>query len=487
MINRSNRSYLLAALGISILFFAVFKVFYPYPNMVKDSYVYLKGAVFNLGANSFPIGYSRFLQLFSFFSRSTLILVCIQYIVLESACLLLFFTVLHFFRPSKTIIYLIFTFLFCNPLFLFLSNFIMSDTIFTALSIFWITQLIWIICCPRPYMIWTQAVLLLLAFTVRYNALYYPLIASVVILLSRLWVWYKITGIFLQFVLIGVFIRYTGSEVQQLTGVRQFSPFGGWQMANNALYMYGHIYSKEKGPVPVKFLELDSTVRQYFEVTHHVESLLNNEVGGGGNYYAANGNSPLIIFMNMKYGSDTIFQNFKKWGPMGFTCGQYGAYLISHHPVAFARYWIWPNSIRYIDPPAEVFQKYTPYFLPHDEFGKMASQWFDLKTLTIPWPLIRLRTSLLSFYPVFFALLNLFFVLACIGFCLFGGLKKTNKANLYVLLTVAILWICNATFSITASSIVLRYQVFIMIVQLVFSLVLADAIYRDSDRKTATR
>ena len=40
---------------------------------------------------------------------------------------------------------LLFLFLFLNPLFLYCSNFIMSDPLFTTLSIGWLVQLIWLI------------------------------------------------------------------------------------------------------------------------------------------------------------------------------------------------------------------------------------------------------------------------------------------------------------------------------------------------------
>ena len=69
--DRKNRNYLIMAAVCSLLLFFVFKLFYPYPNMVMDSYVYIKAMAQNLGANSYPIGYSKFLQLFSLFSRNT--------------------------------------------------------------------------------------------------------------------------------------------------------------------------------------------------------------------------------------------------------------------------------------------------------------------------------------------------------------------------------------------------------------------------------
>jgi hypothetical protein len=126
---------------------------------------------------------------------------------------------------------------------------------------------------------------------------------------------------------------------------------------------------------------------------------------------------------------------------------------------------------------------YTPYFLRNDEFGKMALQLFDLKTLTVPWARINFRTALLSFYPVFFCVLNLFFILSLIGFFFFGGTGRATQANLYILLLATALWLCNAGFSIIASSIVLRYQVFVMIVQFVFGLVMVELILSDSRNK----
>jgi hypothetical protein len=254
----------------------------------------------------------------------------------------------------------------------------MSDTLFIALSIFWITQLIWIIGQPKPYMIWIQAILLLLAFTVRYNALYYPVFASGIILLSRLSMRYKIAGIVVQFLLIGGFVFYTRSEMQELTGVKQFSPFGGWQIANNALYMYGHINDNGNGDLPVEFYPLDSAVKQYFNRTHRVESLLQYNAEGPGFYFMVSDNSPLIQFMHKEYGVDTVFQDFKKWGAMGVLCSGYGSYLIKEHPIDFARYWVWPNTIRYLYPPTEIFSMNSPFFLRSDGLGKMATQFLDI-------------------------------------------------------------------------------------------------------------
>jgi hypothetical protein len=483
MITRRNQGYLWVALSMSILIFSVFKHFYPNPNMVMDSYIYLKAAVNGFGADSFPIGYSKFLEVFLLFSKSPTMLVWLQYLLLESACLFLFLTILFFFQPSKITSYILFVFFFCNPLFLFSCNFIMSDALFSAISIFWVAQIIWIIGRPRPYMILIQATLILLAFTVRYNALYYPVVASVFLLLSRLWIWQKVIAIFLQFLFIGVFVQVTRNDMHELTGVKDFSPLGGWHIANDALYMYSHVYTKDKDSVPANFQPLDSTVRHYFDHTQHVESLLHYDVGGGGAYYLADARSPLLRYMYWRYGSDTIFQDFKKWGPMGVLCSEYGSYLIRKHPLDFIRYYVWPNIIRYGCPPEEIFVMYSPYFLRQDDFGKMAMQSFKLKTLMVDRKLIKLRATLASFYPILFGILNLFLIIALSGFCFFNGIKKIDKINLRILCFVVFLWILNFFFSIVAASVVLRYQIFMFIVLFVVDLLLAETLYRINDHE----
>jgi len=478
MIARDTRFYLLTAVGVSLLLFTLFKHFYPYPNMVMDSYVYLNAAVHHWGANSYPIGYSKFLEWFLHFSNSAGLLVWIQYLLLECSCGLLFLTVAYFFKPSKSIQCILLIFLFCNPLWMFTSNFIMSDGLYTAISVFWITQLIWIIGRPRPFLIWTNAILLLLAFAIRPNAVYYPLISSLVILLTSFRPRVKMLAIFLEVAFIGLFVEYTRVETKQLTGIKQFSPLGGWHMANNALYMYSHIYLENKYPLPDKFLQLDSVVRDYYDHTKHpVEVLELDARNGFGGYYLDDRNSPLYKYMNWKYGSDTLFTNFRKWGPVGQLYGEYGTYLISHHPLNFLQYYALPNIERYIWPPAEVFSLYTPFFMRSDNFGKMVAQSFQLKTLTVSAKLINFRTTILSYYPTIFGLLNILLVLAIIGFLLFRGSKNIDKTNLYILSTIVLLFLFNFLFSIAAASIVLRYELFMLIVLFVFDMLLLENVY----------
>jgi hypothetical protein len=107
----------------------------------------------------------------------------------------------------------------------------------------------------------------------------------------------------------------------------------------------------------------------------------------------------------------------------------------------------------------------------------MAQTALGVKTLTVSIDKIQFRNRVLSFYPAFFMLLNIFFILAVLGFFMFGETKKLEKSMVRTVWIVSILWLCNFLFSTTASCIVLRYQVLIMLVEFTFGLVVIDHLY----------
>ena len=66
-----NRAIFGVAAPAALVEFVVFKCWYPYAGFINaDSYVYMQAAVLNLDINSYPVGYSKFLRIFSTFTRS---------------------------------------------------------------------------------------------------------------------------------------------------------------------------------------------------------------------------------------------------------------------------------------------------------------------------------------------------------------------------------------------------------------------------------
>jgi hypothetical protein len=478
---RSNRIYLWSALGISLILLALFKTLYPYPNLVMDSYYYIRAAATNADVNAWPIGYSKFLQLMGLFTHSPLVLVCFQYLFLELSLLLLFFTLRMFFRLGNLVSIILFIFFFANPLLLYTGNLIMADSLFNGLSILWVVQLLWIIYRPRPYMIFTHALLLLITFTVRYNALYYPVVAALAFLLSRQNIRLKLAGIALPILLVAGFITYSSHKMEEYCGVRQFSPFGGWKLANDVMYMYAHVHPDKSDTVPARFRTLDRMARRYFDLSHDPGDLNTPDVFHGSPFMFG-GYSPLMQYMVLQHGQDTTsFLNFRKWSRMGPLYTAYGFYLARKYPMHFARWFLWPNLQRYAYPPREIYMTITPFFLRPDELGPEATRWFGLTTLMVKPEYINLRLQIFSIYPLLFGLIHLAFILSLLGFLLNKGWSRIGKPYNYCLLAIVFLWLCDFGFSLTAAAIVMRYQIFIVILEVSTSLFFLEYIYRHAD------
>lgn len=267
-----NKWYPLITIIAAAIQLIVFKIWYPYASFINgDSYSYLETAYHNMSINIYPIGYSMFLRLFSVFTRSDVALVSFQYILALTSIMAFLFTLFYFYRPSKPIKNILFCFMLFNPVLLYLANYVSSDAFFLSLSLIWFTQLFWIIHKPTKKLIIINAMILFIAFTVRYNALFYPFIAAITLFQGKKSLGYRLGGIILSFLLIGCFVLYTGNKYYELTGYKQFTPFTGWQTANNALYAFRYVDSLKRVNVPAKFQALDKIVRTYFDSTRDIK------------------------------------------------------------------------------------------------------------------------------------------------------------------------------------------------------------------------
>jgi len=482
-----NRRYLLLALVLMTIEWTIFKMIYPYPNLSLDSYHYIRAAVLNLGTNVWPIGYSKFLQVFGFFSHSAVLFVTVQFVFLQLSCLVFFFTWIRFFRPGKILQALVFALLFVNPIFLYCSNYILSDALFVGLSILWVSLLIQIICRPRPWMIPAHALVLLLAFTVRYNALYYPFIGILAFLFSRQGWRYKMAGIGLPLVFAGLFMIYTSGRIAAITGQRQFSPFGGWKLANNALYAYAHVYPAAypagSENIPAGLRGLDDTVRQFFQSAHASFEL--SDPKPEGSYFVFGQGSPLVHYMGDAEGDGISLLGTRQWLAVAPLYQDYGNYLVRKYPFAFLQYFLLPNFFRYTVPPQDMAVTLSPFHLQESFGGTYVRQLFGLETIAAPDQYIRLRKNILDLYPIVIAFSHFVFLLGAIGFLCYGGLRRIGKPNGYAILLIMTLWLCDLFFITFSAVIVMRYMIFMMIPEMAFGLYFLVFVYRYLDKGPA--
>jgi hypothetical protein len=462
---RRNRVYMWVALTLTICLLTIFKLIYPYPNMVLDSYYYVLGAMSHADVSPWAIGYSWFLRIVGVFSHSPLVLVIVQYVLLEVSLMVFFLTLDQVLGIPRFGKWLLMIFFFANPLLLYCANFVMADSLFISLSLMWISLLLWMLYRPSWQAIWIHTILIILVFCVRYNALYYPIVGALALSISRYSLRQKLVGITAEVLVIGGFIGYTSIRVGQVSGQSQFSPFGNWKTANDALYMYGHIYREDSSAVPEKFAALHQMVRQYFEGGAAVDDLLNFRSQFYGSQYMFTSGTPLVSYKVRLYGEDSEFVNFRKMAAVGPLYGQYGAYLIKKFPGAFIEYFVEPNAIRYLFPPMEAFGSLPPFFLRPDYLGQAGRTWFRLHTLTVSWDRINLRAKILNSYQTIVFFVHIVFVLALLGFLMISGLRTLPVVERHSLIVLTALWLLDLGFNLTAAATVMRYEIFPLMIE----------------------
>lgn len=470
----SKRSWgiLLIALGLMIIQLSVFKYLYPFASYIHgDSFNYLNAAEKNLDINTYPIGYSRFLRLFSVFSSSDTVLVAFQYLSIQISALFLLFTIFYFYTPGKTVQYGLLGFMVLNPLFLHLANLISSDCLFAALSMTWFALLLWIIQRPtRKIIIW-HGLVLFIAFTFRYNALIYPVIAVMAFGLSRLSLRKKVVGVALGVLFCGLFVCYTSYKYQQLTGYWQFSPFSGWLMANNAMYAYRYVDSAHRKPVPQKFKALDNMIREFFDSTRDVKKFP-SEAAMASTVYMWTPGMSLMQYRNglFKKANDTTISEQKKWASMGPFYKAYGLYIIKQYPVHFARYFMLPNAVKYYAPPVEFLENYNS---GRGTVNERTKTWFGYKSLQVKTRMHNGRAWILDFYPVLSGIINVLMLFGLLYYVILKGWRYTPVFSKTVMMGGGV-WLLNALFTIGASSAALRFQSFPVLLTTTFTLLLID-------------
>lgn len=474
--DKALRRFLVFAIPVILLQWGLFKLFYPFASFFfTDSFAYLYAAAFNLDAHVWPIGYSKFLRVFNTFFHSDTGLVSFQYLFLQGCSLYFFATVMYCFRPSKPVSIILFSLLIVNPLFLYLANSVSSDALFIGLSLCWIAQLMRMIGHASRRGLFIHTTLLALLFALRYTAIYYPLIAAIAILFSAYTLKEKLLAITLPLLLVGGFMFYTAFAMQELTGTRKFSPFSGWQVANNALYMIGPDRLPPPAPqqAPPRLRELNDRVRSYFDSAKTEKTLLDSLYPGI--FYLWSPKSPLAGYQGLEGRKDSAASWFKSWAANSVLYSDYGSWLIRQHPLAYAQYYCWPNLQRYAFPPLEFMGRYN---CGMDTVDRLAAAWFRYKDQRVKVVSVTAQAAILAPYPFLNMLINLF-LLGMFG--LFFTTKAVRNADpvfFRQMVMAGSAWLIHVGFSILAAPVVLRYQVFPMILGGACSLLLAERLLK---------
>jgi hypothetical protein len=469
--NSSNRNRTWTATLLSILLFAVFKLIYPFPDFFSDSYSYLEAARNHWDINIWPIGYSKFLSLVHWFSHSATVLVAIQYFSLQLALLHFYFTLQCLFSPDRLVQNTLFILFFLNPLTLYLSNTVNSDALFAILSILWFTNIIRIVARPMPHQFCTQAILLLLCFTVRNNAYYYPIITILAFLLSPHSTLRKFIGSTLPFALLIPFILFTREASFKLSGTRQFSLFTGWQLANNALYIYNKVSIDSANLDSPQARELNRLAMRFFQPLNpdHFQKYLGSYVG---NFFIRQPEAPLKSYFRLRYKPKTETEIVKCWAQASVGFGEFGQAVILHHPVAYLRYFVYSNARNYLIPPLSHLARYN---YGQTSIDPVAQAWFGFRAPRVRALSYTIQGELLVVYQALFLVANLLFIWQIIGFFARNKHNRLHQPEYRICLIGGAFFLLNLGFSLLSTVNILRYQFVPLIILSGFGLMLVSS------------
>ena len=454
-----NRQLFWIAIIAMIAEFVIFKLCYPYPDFFSDSYSYLFGAENKLSVNIWPIGYSKFLMALHAVSFKDNALIGFQYFFFVISALYFYFSILYFFKVTDNSKLALYVFLFFNPLFLYLCNYVNSDPLFVALSMIWLTQLIWIIYSPMMYQVFTHAIILFLCFTVRNNAYYYPVITAIALLFSTHRKYIKAIGIALPVLLIFIFVQRTKDAAEELTGTRAFSLFTGWQLANNALYIYKHVDIKTEDLPSPAAKELDTISKNFYKrVPADFEDQLSGYVG---NFFIRQPEAPLKTYIMRHYRDTTKLGSVINWAQASADFDEFGSYIMKKNPVAYARYFMLMNAKNYFMPPLEKLEVYN---LGQKKVASIAAKWFHYPSNDITSVSPTAQGFILMGFPFFCLVLHAALLFLMLYYLFTKKYRSQSKEFNRTLIILTLFHAANFAFSLAATIIVMRYQIFPMIV-----------------------
>ncbi|MBO9727764.1 MAG: hypothetical protein J7623_03890 [Chitinophaga sp.] len=476
--DRQNRLLLAIAIAVVIIRMVVFKHFFPYMDFTSDTGSYMTTALQNLDHNLWPLGYSKFLWLFHQVSHSETALAVLQLTLLELSAWFFYFSIVYIFRPDGYFRYGFYAFLLINPLFPFLSNYFISDAVFLSLGLTWITLLLWMLHRPTNFILVLHALVLGLAFTIRYHAMFYPLVALIPILLSKYKKWQKAAAILLPVMLILSFMGFVRQRTYEYTGVREFSVFSGWQLMNNSMYMLQYRKLDSTG-VPAQFAHVHKLVYHYCENLR--QSSKKKHVWDGAVFMWDNA-GPQKTMLGEYSQAHKDADVYTCWANLAPLFRSYGAYTIKKYPVDFARHYLRENAILYLLPEPEVLAAYNRPFMVFDT-ASVTAFFTDGKIQKPRSKYDELQSTLMALFPSLIVICHLLFLEETIRYLVKKGIRKSSrKFNIALLLCWTFILI-NFGFSVLAAPIVLRYQVLLIVLLLAYTLLLTGEIDRPAVSK----
>lgn len=472
MLQKEQRNeFLIFSLFFFILYILLIKIV-PYPPSISDSGGYINSALSNRIDTYRPFGYSQFLISIHKLSTSIHFLVFVQYLLNAICTISLVFTVKYLFRPKSLILFYLFALLaIFSPLTLYLTNSVLSDSLFTSLTILWITSGLWMLYNQKLlYKLLFYVINLIFLFfliSVRYTGLVYIGITVPLIL----YVFYKRNIYFcillslIPIILLFGYYKTQKAKVYNLVKVNTFSGFSGWQLANNALNCVPYI---KIDPSKIE----NAQVRVFTEGVIRFDTLLITKEKPSANFMWGK-KMPLKVYCYYEC-NRTNTPYIYQWNYLGeYVYSKFGKYIITHYPIAFTKHYLIPNL-------------YTTLYPKHDQIIKLyrtdgipenlIRDWFKLDPLKYSNSKSTLFEKGFFLFPISrFIIWCLIFIALIIYFVKRKTVELVPIQHYMIWVLIAFLAIYTA-FNIYASPFELRYIAPIHLVQIAILYIIVNSI-----------
>jgi hypothetical protein len=375
---------------------------YPFADGISDTGGYIQSAAQNKYLGYRPFGYSAFLIMLHNISGSMSFLVFAQYWLSAISTILLVFTVKYFYRPKNNMAELFFDiFAVCSITTIYLTNCILSDSLFTSLTILWVFSGIWFIHTPeisvKTIFFFIHILLLGFLFSVRFTGLFYVFITGLIIFITLFKEKRILSIAFISIAVLVFYLLYRGqtNSTYQLTKIKSFSAFSGWQMANNALHVIPYvdidtnkITNKEVREFTIFAISCKTQIKQNIDLTPYYSTAT----------FIWDKNLPLkrFLFYKMQQRNGEYLTTFTSLGENVY--GKFAAYMIKQHPIAYFTHYILPNALSVLYPNHDdVYETSYSGNIPAD----MLKSWFGMDEKTTLHANSGIIKKLSSFFSVF--------------------------------------------------------------------------------------
>ena len=325
---------------------------YPFPATLTDTGQYVDRAAEKIIGIYRPFGYSWFLLQVHRMSGTVRALTLAQGLLHGASLICFVRAVVHLFPDlSRPYRWLLVAGLSLNPVTVYLVNTVLSDSLFTSLTLLWLASGTVLIRRRSWLLAAFHLAVMYLAMQVRYAGIIYPAVSALVFLMGKGRVPVRALVAAVP-ILIGVFFYFsTKKTMDDYFGVDTFSGFAGWQAANNAMHILP--YAKiQPGDIP------DPETRRIFEFVRLFGDTIYPPAGQTTSAFMWEMNLPLKqYFLQYVVREKPGWKYANIWLYAGTKYERFGNYFIRRYPLLYARYFFWPNLKDAIYPPLGVLAR----------------------------------------------------------------------------------------------------------------------------------